>query len=262
MLDLSLNSSAEWEISQAIGPAQDGHALYKLVLAAADTSKGELQAKVYANFWKLKPAQAVPSPLELKNFACKLWANWLELDGSTASPEGAKRVIKRLMEVMPRGSHELEQFIGNMDFKLMGEEGVPTFTSFEQFLRFFIEAYRMMLRHSGVTPSTDVAASMVLEPSLAETVAVLAKTVSSAIVDGRATLPSARGNGGRGRGSGAGHGMDAAMAVTVAVAKAHRAHRCRPTRAATATSVAALAQNRARSAAAWCATSRWTCLTR
>ena len=70
--------------------------LYKLVLAAADTSKGELQAKVYANFWKLKPAQAVPSSLELKNFACKLWANWLQLDGSAPTPDGTKRVIKRL----------------------------------------------------------------------------------------------------------------------------------------------------------------------
>ena len=39
-------------------------------------------------------------------------------------------------------------------FMLLAEDGKPSYTSFEQFLHFFIEAYRMMLRHSGVAPST------------------------------------------------------------------------------------------------------------
>jgi hypothetical protein len=107
LLDLTQNSSVEWEIARYIAPTQDGHALYKLVLEAADTSKGELQAKVFDNYWKMKITQSVPSPLQLKNFGYALWANWLELEGSAATALGAKQVMKHLMRLMPRGNKEL-----------------------------------------------------------------------------------------------------------------------------------------------------------
>ena len=114
-LDLRNRPQMEWWIRKHFTPSFDGHALYQFVLKKADWSSGERQEQLQRSYWAMVCTIPIPTPTELEDLATKLYGSGSKSRG-TCWRRPSPSIMKRGMELMPRGNREIEAFCGNTGF--------------------------------------------------------------------------------------------------------------------------------------------------